>query len=143
MSIEIDAKFQPRHAKYVIPAAGVLAGYLGGFIGAHLVFWVWQSAWVAAPVIWLCFCLAGLAAMIPVDKALGEAAAHADLLKVPVFWSVAALMLVSAHFVLAQAGVVVPTFVDNLVLWGAGVLAIWLDEPDSSFAAWLRRVASK
>lgn len=141
--IAFDFKFEPRHAKFIVPAAGVLAGYVGGYGGAHLAFMAFESPFAAFPVIWLCFCLAGLAAMIPVDGALKQNAAHVDLLKVPAFWTAAALMLVSARFTLnAVFGAELPPFVSNLVLYFAGLLAIWVDEPESAALSWLKRLAA-
>lgn len=142
--VEVRLNFRPQHAKLLVPAAGVLAGYLGAFAAAKLVFIALESPWTTAPLIWLGFCLAGVLAMIPVDKALGNNAAHVDLLRIPVYWTVAALSLLLLHWLAAAAfSLRVPSFVDNLALWGAGVLAVWLDEPGADGLNWLRRLAAR
>lgn len=132
------------HVKLLLPAVGVLAGYAGAFLGAWAVFLVTTRVWLTAPLLWMCFVAAGLAAMVPVDSALGEKASHADLIQVPVYWTGAAVVLLALHWLAGAAySAVVPAFFDNLALWGAGVVAIWLDEPDSTLRARLRALSSR
>ncbi len=135
-----EAPLEPRHAKLILPMVGVLAGYCGAFVGAWLIFLATTRWWVTAPIVWMCFVAAGLAAMAPVDDALDEKAAHVELIEVPVWWTGAALLLLLLHWAFAAAfHVAIHPFYDNLALWGAGALAIWKTEPGSPVPRWLAR----
>jgi hypothetical protein len=127
-------KLERRHAKLIVPTAGLFGLYAGGFLGMGLAS-LRSSPWStfglllahAVPAL-----IVGFAVMIPVDGWMGDKASHVDLLKIPLYWIATGVSLYAANWIIEKATPwALPPFVSNLSLWLAGFLAIWIDEPKS------------
>ena len=127
-------KIERWHVKFIIPAVGLLGIYAGAFAG--MVALSFRASPPGRLTMLLVEGLLGLAVgfgiMIPVDTAIGKNASHVDLLKIPWYWLVAAVVLYAAGWFIEMATPwVLPPSVSNFGLYLAGVFAIWVDEPRS------------
>lgn len=124
------------NAKLVIPSAGVFAFYAGGLLGL----WLSTLGKTAPGRLTMMFAtfavgtILGFGVMTAVDTALGEEASHVDIIKT-VLWMTGAWFCVMLERQLAEwLGFALPQFIENLVIWGAGVASIWEEEP--GFPGW-------
>ncbi|MBI3553953.1 MAG: hypothetical protein HY077_15770 [Elusimicrobia bacterium] len=131
-------KIQRWQVKFIVPSAGLLGIYAGAFVGMALLSGRAEhpSAFRMLLVEAALGLIGGTAAMIGTDAMIGPAARHVDWLKVPRYWIAAALCLYAADWLIEKTtSWAVPPFVSNLVLWSAGVLAVWRNEPKTTAPA--------
>ena|SRR5579884_3581937 len=137
--------FRRPSVKFVIPSAGVFALYLGGLLGVFIVtrgknppswFSLTLSTFVFAT-------LAAFGAMTAADSALGAEASHVDILKTLAYMVLACFVMLLERQLGDRVGWALPQFVENLVVWGAGVASIWEEEPGFPGWAAVRRRAAR
>ena len=129
--------------KLAVPAAGLLGLYAGGLLGVALVSrggasvgWFTQFFWAGALALTL-----GLGALLAAEKALGPAAAFVDTLKTLLYMAAAALAVFVEHIAGDRwVGHFLPASIENLLIWAAGVAAVWEAEP--GFVSWKTAIGS-
>lgn len=137
MDLRVERIRRPA-VKLVIPSAGVFALYLGGLLGVFLATrGKTPASWFTLTFSTLVFSsAAAFGAMTAVDTALGAEASHVDILKTLAWMTLAWAGVLVERQLGDKIGWALPQFVENLLIWGAGVASIWEEEP--GFPGWKR-----
>lgn len=129
--------------KLVVPAAGTFGLYAGGLLGVLLAARGGQAAGFFAAFFWAAALSSalGFAALLGAEKALGPEAAFIDTLKTLFYMGGAALLVFVQHVAGDRwLGHFLPAFLENLLIWAAGVASIWEEEP--GFVSWKTAIGS-
>lgn len=137
-------RVKDEHVRFILPSVGVLGLYLGGFLGLALFSKLTASQSAAALLAFstACALLTGGAVLLAVQIWLwpvGRAATTNRMLKawglaLPLCWAI--IRVLGEHEFLAG-------FLQNLVLWTAGLASVVIDERKAAHAKSRRHAATK